>query len=221
MLSMLKNEFPPAETESHNQRSRYLLVIRMGWVALLPSFIFGYMEAMLNSSFPLYALHMGLQAKWVSFVLAAFVVGSLILQLPLGRLSDAWGRPQVMRICAVVGAISFLLFPSTHSSFIAMIVTLGVAGACVGSFYSLGFAYATDILPVSMIPTAGAIASMNYSVACILSPNINGWIIQHVNANAIFWGMGGLLLVFIVSSLFSTPSSSSNASNSNASTTYF
>lgn len=203
LLARIKNDFPEVIKQPARKENKYAAVIRLGWLALIPSFLYGFMETSLNGSFPIYALRTGLSLEWVSIILPSFVVGSIILQMPLGTLSDRIGRRQVMLACALVGSIAFFLFPVAGSNVWLMMGLLAVAGAAVGSFYSLGLAFAADILPASMVPTAGIVAGMNFGVASIFAPNVNGFLMQVWEPWTIFWLMGALLLAFAVACLYS------------------
>lgn len=205
MLFRLQNAFPlPAEAGTKGQ-NRYLHVLRLGWLALIPPFLYGYMESALNVNFPVYAVRNGISLDWVSLILPSFVIGSLVLQMPLGRWSDKVGRKKVMMLCAATGAICFLLLPLVSSNIPALMAMLAVAGATVGSFYTLGLAYAADILPPGLISTAGAIASINFGVANILAPNVNGYFLSTASPGLMFSVLGGMLALFVVSaSLFRT-----------------
>ena len=202
MVFLLPNAYPQAMTAvGEKQKNRYAAVVRLAWLALIPSFLYGYMEASLNGSFPIYALRMGISPEWLSLILPSFVVGSLFLQLPLGTLSDRVGRKQVMMVCAFVGALAFCLFPLIGQSAWLMMLLLAVAGAAVGSFYSLGLAFAADLLPLGLIPTAGVIAGINFGLASIIGPYINGYLIEYVSPQLMFGLMGGMLAAFAVSCL--------------------
>lgn len=203
LMSRIMNEFPDAIKETGKQTNKYAVVFRLGWLALIPSFLYGFMETTLNGSFPVYALRTGLSVEWVSVILPSFVVGSIILQMPLGSLSDRVGRKQVMFVCALIGGSAFFLFPAAGDSVWMMMLLLAVAGAAVGSFYSLGLAFAADILPAALVPTAGIVAGIHFGTASILAPNVNGLLMQVGEPGAIFWLMGALLLAFAAACLLS------------------
>lgn len=205
LLRRLKNAYPPPAEPAAKGQNRYTLVWRLAWLALIPSFLFGFMESSLNGSFPIYALRIGLSPEWVSVILPSFVVGSLILQLPLGTLSDRIGRQKVMMMAAVIGGLAMSFIPLAGTGVWMIMGLLAVAGAAVGSFYSLGLAFAADILPEGMLPTAGIIAGMNFSIASILGPNVNGYFIDYATPGWMFYGMGGLLLSFSLAGLFFRP----------------
>lgn len=202
LLSRIRNEFPEHIEQTEKKQNKYALVLRIAWLALIPSFLYGFLETSLNGSFPVYALRTGLSVEWVSLILPSFVVGSIILQMPLGALSDRIGRKQVMFVCALVGGLAFFLFPFAGENVWLMMLLLALAGAAVGSFYSLGLAYSADLLPASMVPTAGIIAGVNFGVASILAPNVNGVLMELWEPWTIFWLMGSLLVVFAAACLF-------------------
>jgi MFS family permease len=202
LLGRLQNTYPQVHEKSANTANRYSTVLRWGWLALLPPFLYGYMEATLNVNFPVYALRNGISTEWVSLILPAFVIGSLALQLPLGRWSDRIGRQKLMMGTAAVGAVMFFLFPLAGTDVWWMMLFSAIVGAAVGSFYSLGLALAADILPGSMVPTAGIMAGMNFSIASIMAPNFNGWLIDRFWQGSMFWVMSILLALFTVSGFF-------------------
>lgn len=194
----IRNAFPDKIDAPKERENKYAAVIRLSWLALLPAFLYGYMETTLNGSFPIYALRIGVSVDWVANILPSFVVGSILLQMPLGSLSDKIGRKRVMMACSIAGACAFLLFPLAGNTVWLMMLLLALAGAAVGSFYSLGLAYSADILPASMVPTAGIISAMNFSIASILAPNANGYVLQYFQPWLIFVIMGALLGSFFI-----------------------
>ncbi|MDT2242112.1 MFS transporter [Paenibacillus larvae] len=73
---------------------------------------------------------------------------------------------------------------------------LFVAGGLVGSFFSLGLAYASDLLPKVLLPTANVIASINHSLGSVAGPNLGGLSIQYISLSSLFWMLGGIYLIF-------------------------
>ncbi|MGO0063153.1 MFS transporter [Brevibacillus fluminis] len=201
LLSRLKNVYPEPMGQQQEGQNRFAYVFRYGWLALIPSFLYGYMESSLNGSFPVFGLRIGLSMETVSILLPSFVLGALILQMPLGAWSDKVGRKQIMMSCAVIGGIAFILFPLAQGSLWMMLTLLVIAGAVVGSFYSLGMAYAADILPSYMVPAVGVIVGVNFSAGSIVAPNLNG-VLLGVSPGLMFTVMGLLLLAFAIAGIF-------------------
>lgn len=199
MVLRLPKEFPAPVEEEAKKENKYLASFKYGWWVLLPSLLFGYMEATLNVNFPVYAMRTDISVEWISILLPAFSFGSLFLQIPLGIWSDRIGRKKIMMACALLGAIAFAFVPMAGNNIWLMLVLLGIAGATVGSFYSLGLALATDLLPMSLVPTLGILMGMNYSIASLIGPNVNGVLLETPHPGSIFLGLSGMLFLFLLS----------------------
>jgi MFS family permease len=194
---------PAAKTKA--AENRFITVYRAAWFALIPSLVYGIMEASMSSSFPLYALRISLNEDWISILLLAFGIGSLILQLPLGTLSDRIGRKPVLIACGMIGGVCFLAVPAAGNRIWLLCVLFVVAGGVVGSFFSLGLAYAADVLPRAVLPAANLAASVHFSIGSILGPAMGGYGIRYVSAHSIFLFLGFAHLLFALSGFLFRP----------------
>lgn len=207
LLLRMQNAFPgeereEEETEKEKRREeapalkkRYIQAIGIGWFALLPSLLYGYMESSMNSNFPLYGLKLGLSDAWIATLLPAIGLGSLVLQIPLGALSDRGNRKLVLMVAGFLGACAFLAVPSTVNPWVLLIL-LGLAGGLVGSFFSLGLAYLADLLPKRLLPAGNAIASLNFSIGSLMGPSAGGFGMQYLAPGSMFAFIGGGFLLF-------------------------
>ncbi|MCI1694518.1 MFS transporter [Aneurinibacillus aneurinilyticus] len=202
LLLRLPHEYPVQEEKSPSAKRRYVGAAQIAWFALIPSFLYGYMEASINSNFPVYGLRMGISEGWVSFLLPAIGIGSLILQLPLGMWSDRIGRKPVLMLSGFLGALAFLVVPLFGAHVWGVFVAFIIAGGLVGSFYSLGLAYIADLVPKASLPAANIIASINFSVGSIVGPNLGGLGIQYVAPGSMFYFLGGMFLLFTICGFF-------------------
>ncbi|PCL94918.1 MFS transporter [Paenibacillus lautus] len=191
-----------SEQEEQQPAGRYLKSYRLAWFALIPAFLYGYMEAGINSNFPVYGLRSGFTLGEISTLLPFVGIGGLLLQLPLGIWSDKFGRKRVLTIAGIVGGCSFLLIPVAGTNFWATLLLLTVAGGLVGSFFSLGLAYAADILPRVLLPAANVVASFHFNAGSIAGPNAGGAIMETGWNGGIFVLLGGLYIVFACTGLW-------------------
>jgi MFS family permease len=198
MLLALKlpHENPEMPKRGEAGRKRYLTIYRLAWFALIPAILFGLMESSMNSTFPLYGLRTGLDQHWISLLLLAFGIGSLILQLPLGILSDKAGRKPVLMLCGIAGAFSFLAIPFAGDAIAVLMLLFIVAGGAVGSFFSLGLAYAADILPKEILPAANVAGSIHFSIGSIMGPLLGGYGLSYLSDNSLFLLLGSAFLIF-------------------------
>ncbi len=189
---------PEPAARTAEAENRFVTAYR-AWFALIPSLLYGVMEASMNSSFPLYALRIDLNEDWISLLLLAFGMGALALQLPLGMLSDRIGRKPVLIGCSLIGSAAFLAVPAAGSRIWLLFVLFAAAGGVVGSFFSLSLAYAADLLPKAVLPAANLIASIHYSIGSILGPAMGGCGIRYVSDHSMFWFLGFSFLLFALS----------------------
>ncbi|CAM4459105.1 MFS transporter [Paenibacillus tarimensis] len=206
MVLRLRNEQPPEAdgargSNTAKPENRFLRVYRLAWFPLIPAFLYGYMEASMNGNFPIYGLRMGITSDEIAYLLPLIGFGSLILQLPLGVWSDRIGRKPILMLCGIAGAAAFLAVPLAGSNSWGIGALFLVAGGSIGSFYSLGLAYAADLLPRAILPTANVIASIHFSIASLIGPNAGGWLIQHVSLPSLFYIMGSVYILFAASGL--------------------
>lgn len=195
----------PVRQEEAGAPRKVPQIYRMAWFALLPALLYGYMEASMNSNFPIYGLRSGLSAADISALLPFFGIGGLILQLPLGILSDRFGRKKVLMTAGLTGGILFLAVPLAGNHFMALLLLFMGAGGLVGSFFSLGLAYAADLLPRHLLPVANVIASFHFNFGSIIGPNLGGAAMQLGAAPMLFMLLGSAYLLFSASGLVFRP----------------
>jgi MFS family permease len=205
-IMLLRNEWPDNEIETGsrlNTFARYKKVLSLAWFALLPGFCYGFLEASLHGSFPVYALRSGITIEWVSILLPSFVVGSLVTQLPLGILSDKIGRKNVLLSVLFLGSVAFTAMAFLESSMLGLLLCFIIAGMFLGSVFSLGIAYLADLIPSSLIPTGNVMVSICFALGSIVGPVVGGIFIDLFETGSIYYSISGVLLfVFIAGLLF-------------------
>lgn len=199
LFTKIANQLP--EEAAHGERGSFFKVFSLGWYALLPAFLYGIVESVLNGNFPVYAIRSHLGEHWLSVILFAFAAGGLSLQLPLGIWSDRLGRKRTMMTAGGIGSMCFSLVPFVghHAWFISILFML--AGCFVGSFFSLGLAYLADVLPRSMLPTGNVLASMLFSCGSMAGPGIVGIGMQKIHQTTLFYFLGLVFGLFCIAGL--------------------
>ncbi|MFJ7746426.1 MFS transporter [Peribacillus sp. NPDC097295] len=203
---LIKNEFPeqddPESTSFIDTLKRFAKVSRIAWVAFLLPFTFGVLEASLNSNFPVFALRSGIDLTAVSVIIPAFSAGTLLTQIPIGILSDRYGRRNILLIIIFSGSIIFtaagFLSPLVSGLFICFLL----GGMMVGSTFSLGISYMADILPRNLMPAGNLLCSIFYSVGSIAGPYIGGLAIEYLQGGSFFYLIGSMLLLIFFALIF-------------------
>lgn len=198
VLVLVKLPDTKPEKAEHGQlpERRFRRSFAWAWYALLPALLYGYMEAGMNSNFPVYGLRIGYNADQIATLLPFIGIGGLFLQLPLGMLSDRYGRKKILMTAGIGGGLAFMLVPFAGTNFGLTLVLLLAAGGLVGSFFSLGLAYAADILPKVLLPAANVVASFHFTIGSIIAPNLGGQLINWVSPGSMFTMLGCMYFIF-------------------------
>lgn len=89
----------------------------------------------------------GLNISQTATFIASFVVGGIMMQWPLGRLSDTMDRRIIIAIFGILAALfAFYLSQLTFDNMAQAYIVIALFGACVLPLYSLGMAHTNDYL---------------------------------------------------------------------------
>ncbi|MRX74346.1 MFS transporter [Bacillus lacus] len=189
-IFLLKNELPDQQISVNSffeTFKRFSKAWKYAWVAFLPPLGYGFLESSLNGSFPVYALRLGIEVSSVSILLAAFAVGGIIFQLPLGILSDRYGRRNVLLAILSSGFVFFTAAGLGEQSYLLLITCLLLAGMAVGSTFSLGISYMTDLMPKNLLPTGNLMCGIFFSIGSLAGPFVGGIFIQFFEGISFFF----------------------------------
>ncbi|WP_085993177.1 MFS transporter [Oceanobacillus senegalensis] len=179
-MLFVRNETPAQDPQATtvqsttNSLGRFWETGKVAWVALLPAFGYGFLEATLHSIFPIYGLRIGHNVSIIALIIPCFAAGSLITQIPLGILSDKIGRRKTLLFVLSGGVLSFMLAAAFESSVFILFFTFILAGMLVGSLYSMGISYMTDLLPTPLLPAGNLMISIVFSIGSISGPFLGG-----------------------------------------------
>ncbi|MED3965388.1 MFS transporter [Niallia taxi] len=194
----LKNDFPEQTVETNSFKdtiSRFSSALKYAWAAFLPPLAYGFLESSLNSSFPVYGLRLDFQLSEISILLTCFSIGAIVFQFPLGILSDSYGRRRTLITILFVGFVCFLSASFVEQRFIGLAICLFIAGMAVGSTFSLGVSYMTDLVPTTLLPTGNLLCGMAFSIGSLTGPYLGGLFIQYVEDLSYFLVISTMLLL--------------------------
>ncbi|MEH7109584.1 MFS transporter [Bacillus sp. JJ1764] len=194
----IKNEFPEQTVTINSFLTtikQFRKALKFGWIAFLPPLVYGFLESSLNGSFPVYALRRDIDVSSVSLVLSAFAIGSIITQLPLGVLSDQYGRRKILMTVLFLGFCSFMFASFLEKSTIGLFVAFLASGMLVGSTFSLGISYMSDLVPRELLPTGNLLCGIFFSLGSLTGPIFGGLFIKYFQNVSYFYIISTLLLI--------------------------
>lgn len=195
LIFFVKNEKPEiykSSPEYEGTWKRFGAALAVAWVAFIPPFSYGFLESSLNAIYPVYALRNAIEVTSLSYILAAFSIGGVVSQLPLGMLSDKIGRRKVLMTMIGLGAITFGTASFFETSALMIGVLFFIAGMFVGSTFSLGISYMADLTPKELLPTGNLMCGISFSIGSLSGPFLGGLFIQ------LFEGFSFLILVALL-----------------------
>jgi len=206
MMFFVRNSMPEDDNvhnvSSSSSISRFIQTGKLAWVALLPAFGYGFLEATLHGIFPVYGLRIGHDVNVLSVIIPFFAGASIITQIPLGVLSDRLGRRKILLSVISGGIICFLFAALFETSVIALFIAFATSGMLVGSLYSLGIAYMTDLLPAALLPAGNLMTGISFSIGSLIGPYLGGLFIEYFPGVSFFYVIIFMLILTLAAIFF-------------------
>ena len=123
-----------------------------------------------------YASRVGLELVEISTFVATFYIGALILQYPLGWLSDRIDRRLLIMVVSAVGGVGATLGFFLGGNYYLLLAAAFLIGGMSNPLYSLLIAYTNDYLQHDdMAAASGGLVFIN-GLGAIAGPLITGWL---------------------------------------------
>jgi len=123
-------------------------------LACFGSLLLGGVFATLFGMAPIYATESGFTIAQVSYFISAIYLGGMLLQYPIGWLSDRYDRRfliiGVTALCSITAALGLI----AGDNFLMLVVVAFIIGGMSNPLYSLLLAYANDYLEYDQMPAA-------------------------------------------------------------------
>ncbi|MBF2475952.1 MFS transporter [Listeria seeligeri] len=173
---------------------RFSEVFKLAWVAMIPPFLYGILETGLNATFPVAGLRNGLDTMIIAVIISSFSVGTILFQVPIGIVSDKFGRGKILPFLTGMGAIVFVLtaFVTVPVLYVIFFFVLGIL---LGSLYSLGLSYMTDLTPLELLPAGNILVGMCFSLGSIIGPSATGMMIGIFGNQIFYFVVAGILVI--------------------------
>ena len=137
-------------------------------------FAFGVIDSSALSLLPVFGLHLDMSEQASTRLLTFLVAGSILLQLPIGWLSDHMDRHSVLKICAVTGTAAAIVLSFTIGADWAMWISLFVLGGAISGLYIVSLAIVGDRYHGGELAVAVVLIAMIFAVGSTLGPLISG-----------------------------------------------
>jgi MFS family permease len=144
----------------------------------------------------------GLSVRDISIFIGALYVGGLVLQYPIGWLSDRMDRRKLIMGLSVLAAVVMGLATIPGLPFLALLVAALLLGGITNPVYALLIAYTNDFLRKEDMAAASAGMIFLNGFGAIFGPLVTGWIMAHVGPSGFFLFIGALYVALAAYALY-------------------
>lgn len=176
-------------------------LFRIAPAGVVGCFAAGLMNSAVINITPVYAAGLGLPTPTLAGLLVMMQIGSLVVQWPLGWLSDRIDRRAIIAGAAAGAALASIAIALQGDSAGPILWLLfALWGGCGLSFYAICVAHANDFArPEQMVPLSSSLL-LAWSTGSVIGPTIATAVMDVIGAHGLFYyaaGIGGALALFV------------------------
>jgi MFS family permease len=148
---------------------------------------------------PLYGTRMGLSTEQVGLFMGSCIIAGLLVQWPLGWLSDRRDRVYLIRACAALLAVAALpLAIFTQASLLLLFVSGFLVSALQFSLYPLAVALANDHVEAERRVSLTAMLLVTFGIGACIGPLLAGVLMRFLGANMLYAFVCGCALILVL-----------------------
>jgi len=122
-----------------------------------------------------YGAQAGLSVAQISIFVSSFFVGAIILQYPIGYLSDRLDRRRLVSAVCFIGVLASLLGMFFGAKFNILLASAFLLGGMLNPLYSLLIAHTNDFLEHEDMAAASSQLIFINGLGAVLGPIVVGW----------------------------------------------
>lgn len=185
----------PAPTFESAQRLGFRELFRISPVGFVSMLISGGVFSAMSGMAAVWGTLNLLSVKQIALFTSFLYVGGLVLQYPVGWLSDRVDRRGMMLAMALTASAVLAVAGAVKLSFVAALGVAAVLGGITYPMYSLIIAYTNDFLSKEQMAAASAGLIFLNGCGAVFGPVVTGWLMGRIGAHAFFLFMGFLYLL--------------------------
>ena len=159
-------------------------------IAVVGSFLAGIIGGAWASFAPVFGQQVGFSNTNIATMMGLAMVGGIVFQYPIGRLSDLIDRRLVMIGCGIVGTIfGSLLYASAQSvgeNTTLFFIFIFLFGSVLYTIYSLFVAHANDYTEASEFVATSSGLLVVYGIGTMVGPLATAFLLENIGAGGMF-----------------------------------
>ncbi|RIK86300.1 MAG: MFS transporter [Hyphomicrobiales bacterium] len=198
-VSLAWRESPDIAGSGHGGSGGFARYIWMVPTATAAVLVFGAVETGGFALFPVYGARIGYSEADAALLLTAVGLGNVLLQIPLGLVSDRMrDRRVLLAICASVGLAGVLALPAVAGNWHASAAVLFLWGGVVAGLYTVGLAHLGSKLSGRDLASANAAFVLCYGIGMLIGPQAIGIGMDLAGPNGFAWTLALFFAAYLV-----------------------
>lgn len=146
-----------------------------------------------------YAYRSEMSALQIVLFMSITIMGGVILQWPIGRLSDHIDRRKILLLVTLLSVLAALIAATLPAGeFIWLYITVFLLGGMMFPIYSLSVAYLNDRISSEDSLDASRGLLLMYGGGALLGPILAGESMRQTGPNGLFYYIAVILLLFVL-----------------------
>ena len=190
-LSMVHQRDKPPPEHLH-----LIDLFRASPLGAIATIVSGVSWAIIIAFGPIYALKTGLSQAQTGIFMGAAMVGGLLLQFPIGWVSDHFGRRATIALMSAgaVAASVFGIWAESHGA-LAQYATMLAIGGLNFTLYAISVSATNDaVAPQNRVAAAAGLVLL-FGLGSIAGPLIGGWAFAHFGATSYFAVVAAIMAI--------------------------
>lgn len=136
--------------------------------------LFAMYEGSTIALLPVWGERSGLSATSAASLISAVFVGAILLQIPIGFVSDLVGRTTTVRVCAAIGMAGAILLPFLAGHRLPLMIAVVIWGGFTTGLYPVALAIIGDRFRGADLLNANAGLVIAYGTGALIGPIVGG-----------------------------------------------
>jgi MFS family permease len=178
-IPVLASRTPSPVFEDHQGPSMWRLM-QLAPAIYCAAFAYGGIETAFFGLMPVHATANGLSVATMALLLSTMAAGQVVLQVPIGMLSDRLDRRFVLMVCAITGIAGMVILAAYPRSEWVLATNLFLWGGIVVGFYTVGLTILGERHKGAELVSVNAVFSSFYGLGALVGPAATGAVMDAI-----------------------------------------